>query len=432
MSEKIEKMVVEGGHRLEGEVTISGAKNAALPILAATLLTTEPCTIEHVPFLSDIGEMIDILHCLGVKAEHKSDGSVVTQVTDEKPITAPYELVRKMRASICVLGPLLARRKRAKVSMPGGCVIGVRPIDLHLKGMAALGANISIEHGYIHAEAPDPKLIGREMFLGGAFGSTVLGTANVMMAAVLAQGTTVIENAACEPEVQDLGNFLNDMGAKITGAGSHRIVIEGVEELHGAKHRVIPDRIEAGTFMAAAAMSDGDITIKNLCLDHLLVVVDKLHEMGVKIKKLPAQPGEFDQIRIIATRAPKAIDIITLPYPNFPTDLQAQFVALLSLVPGISIVNEKIFPDRFMHVAELQRMGANIRKEGATLIVQGVDFLSGAPVMATDLRASAAMVLAGLVARGETVIEQIYHLDRGYERIDEKLAPLGAKIRRIS
>ncbi len=428
MPEKQEKMIVEGGRRLEGEVNISGSKNAALPILAATLLTTEPCIIENVPDLSDITEMLDILNCLGAKTEYnKIEGRVTVQVTDESLITAPYELVRKMRASICVLGPLLARRKRAKISMPGGCVIGVRPIDLHLKGMAALGANIEIEHGYIHADTT--QLQGCAMFLGGAFGSTVLGTANVMMAATMAQGITVIENAACEPEVEDLANFLIAMGAKITGVGSHHLTIEGVSTLHGCRYTVIPDRIEAGTFMAAAAISDGDIVLKNFRLDHLMAVMDKLNEIGVKVKKLSSENG-LDQVRITATKSYKTCDIITLPYPGFPTDLQAQFAALLSLVPGISLITEKIYPDRFMHVSELQRMGANIRKEGATIIVQGVDFLSGAPVMATDLRASAALVLSGLVARGETTIEQIHHLDRGYEKIDEKLKKLGANIRR--
>lgn len=423
-------MVIDGGHRLYGEVTVSGSKNAALPILVATLLTKEECVIEHVPFLSDITAMLDLLKCLGVEAKQAEDGTVTTRVVDETPCTAPYELVSKMRASIGVLGPLLARRKRAKVSFPGGCVIGLRPIDLHLKGMAALGAAIEIEHGYIIANTK--QLEGSEIFLGGAFGSTVLGTANVMMAATLAQGTTVIENAACEPEVEDLANFLISMGAKIHGAGSHWITIEGVKELHGAKHRIIPDRVEAGTFMAAAAITQGDVTIRNLRIDHLMGVMDKLREIGVKIDKVPAENGHGEALRVRGAKTYKPCILTTLPYPGFPTDLQAQFVSILCLASGLSTVSEKIYPDRFMHVAELSRMGAKFTKEGPTVIIEGVDYLSGAQVMASDLRASAALVLAGLVARGETSVSHIYHLDRGYEKLDEKLQKLGAQIRRVS
>ncbi len=421
-------MIIDGGHRLYGDVTISGSKNAALPILVATLLTQDECVIEHVPFLSDITGILEILRCLGVSVTQHEDGTVVTQVLDEAPCTAPYELVSKMRASIGVLGPLLARRKHAKVSFPGGCVIGLRPIDLHLKGMTALGANIEVEHGYILANTPQLK--GTEIFLGGAFGSTVLGTANVMMAATLAQGTTVIENAACEPEVQDLANFLISMGAKIQGAGSHCIIVEGVKELHGARHRIIPDRIEAGTFMAAAAITDGDVTIKEVKMEHLMGVVDKLREIGVKIDKVPSESDGLDSIRIRGNKSYKPCVLTTLPYPGFPTDLQAQFVSILCLASGISTVTEKIYPDRFMHVAELSRMGAKISKEGPTLMIEGVNYLSGAPVMASDLRASAALVIAGLVGRGETTVSHIYHLDRGYEKIDEKLVKLGARIRR--
>ena len=418
-----DRMIIEGGHRLQGDIYVSGSKNAALPILVATLLTTEECVIENVPFLEDVKIMLEILESLGVQVEHHEDGTVVTKVVDESSVIAPYELVRKMRASICVLGPLLAKRKKAQVSMPGGCVIGLRPIDLHLKGMRALGAEIEIEHGYVYAYAP--KLVGNAMFLGGAFGSTVLGTANVMMTATLAEGTTVIENAACEPEVQDLANFLISMGAKIEGVGSPHLVIHGVHELHGAHHRIIPDRIEAGTFIAAAAITESDIIIHGAKLEHLFAVTDQLQHIGVKIQKL-----ESGDVRVRGSKSYSPCTLTTLPYPGFPTDLQAQFVSILSLVPGISMVTEKVYPDRFMHVAELNRMGAQIRKEGSTAIIEGVESLSGAPVIASDLRASAALVLAGLVARGETIIEQIYHLDRGYDRLDEKFAKLGAHIHR--
>ena len=418
-----DRMIIEGGHRLQGDIYVSGSKNAALPILIATLLTKEECVIENVPFLEDVKITLEILESLGVHVEHHEDGTVVTKVVDESSVIAPYELVRKMRASICVLGPLLAKRGKAQVSMPGGCVIGLRPIDLHLKGMRALGADIEIEHGYVYAHAP--KLVGNAMFLGGAFGSTVLGTANVMMSATLAEGTTVIENAACEPEVQDLAKFLIGMGAKIEGAGSPHLVIHGVHELHGTHHRIIPDRIEAGTFIAAAAITEGDIIIHGAELEHLFAVTDQLQHIGVKIQKL-----ESGDVRVRGSKSYSPCTLTTLPYPGFPTDLQAQFVSILSLVPGISMVTEKVYPDRFMHVAELNRMGAQIRKEGSTAIIEGVESLSGAPVIASDLRASAALVLAGLVARGETIIEQIYHLDRGYDRLDEKFAKLGAHIHR--
>ncbi|HON44649.1 MAG TPA: UDP-N-acetylglucosamine 1-carboxyvinyltransferase [Planctomycetota bacterium] len=423
-----ERMIIEGGHRLQGDVYISGAKNAALPILVATLLTQEECIIENVPFLEDVKIILEILRSLGARVEHQDDGTVVTKVEDESAVIAPYELVRKMRASICTLGPLLSKRKRAQVSLPGGCVIGLRPIDLHLKGMKALGAEIEIEHGYVYASSP--QLIGAEMFLGGAFGSTVLGTANVMMAATLAKGTTIIENAACEPEVQDLAQFLNKMGAKIEGAGSPRMVIHGVQELHGVRHKIISDRIEAGTFIAAAAITEGDVTIHNTNLSHLLAVADKFQSIGVKIQKVDSHPTKGDIIRVRGSKTYKPCSLTTLPYPGFPTDLQAQFVSILTLVPGISMVTEKVYPDRFMHIAELNRMGAKITKEGSTVIIEGVESLSGAPVIASDLRASAALVLAGLVSRGETIIEQIYHLDRGYDKLDNKLAQLGAHISR--
>ena len=424
----IEKMIVDGGHRLQGEVTISGAKNAALPILVASLLTDEPCVIKGVPFLTDVRTTIEIIKHLGARVEHQADGTVVSQVVDRQEVTAPYNLVRQMRASVCVLGPLLARRGQAKVSLPGGCVIGIRPIDIHLKGLQALGAHIETAHGYVHAQARE--LRGNEIFLGGPFGSTVLGTANVMMAATLANGTTIIENAACEPEIQDLAAFLNKMGAKIDGAGSHRMIIDGVKELHGTEHTIIPDRIEAGTFMAAAAITSGDLILNNVRMDHLAAVIDKLKEIGIPVRRLRRDGEGRDQVRVTGGKNWRACQLTTLPYPGFPTDLQAQFAATLALADGISLIVEKIYPDRFMHVAELNRMGAHMHKQGPMVVVQGVEMLSGAPVMASDLRASAALVLAGLVAREQTIIDRIYHLDRGYERLDEKLQKLGAKITR--
>jgi UDP-N-acetylglucosamine 1-carboxyvinyltransferase len=332
--------------------------------------------------------------------------------------------VRKMRASVCVLGPLLARRGHARVSLPGGCVFGVRPIDLHLKGLKALGARIRIDHGYIDARAE--KLRGTTIYLGGAFGSTVLGTANVMMAATLAEGTTVIECAACEPEVADLAGFLNAMGAKIRGAGTPRVEIEGVAELHGVEYKVIPDRIEAGTFLIAAAMTGGDVVVEGAYPEHLSAVIDVLQQMGAQFS------CENHTMRVRAEVPCTPIDVTTLPYPGFPTDLQAQMMAYLATANGMSVITEKIYPDRFIHIAELVRMGAKIRKEGPSAIISGVKKLSGAPVMASDLRASASLILAGLVATGITEVHRIYHLDRGYERIEERLAALGAMVRRES
>jgi UDP-N-acetylglucosamine 1-carboxyvinyltransferase len=328
-----------------------------------------------------------------------------------------------MRASICVLGPLLAKRKKARVSMPGGCSFGLRPVDLHVRGLRALGATIELDEGYIVAKAD--HLRGAEIFLGGPFGSTVLGTANVMMAACLAEGQTIIESAACEPEIEDLANYLIAAGANITGAGTPRITIEGVEKLTGAEHRVIPDRIEAGTFMVAAAITNGDVTLENVNLRHMLAVVDKLREIGVIVT------ANGSNATVSSSRHLEPADVTTQPYPGFPTDVQAQLIALLCLSDGNSVITEKIYPERFMHVAELLRMGADIRKEGPTAIVTGVKHLIGAPVMASDLRASAALVLAGLVARGETTVKRIYHVDRGYERIEDKLNKLGANIRRL-
>ncbi|MGQ9590135.1 MAG: UDP-N-acetylglucosamine 1-carboxyvinyltransferase [Planctomycetota bacterium] len=416
------KIVIEGGIPLRGAVEVRGAKNSALPILAATLLTDRPCTIRNVPNVGDVATMLQILAHLGVQCERGDDGSLNVHPVDAEPFTAPYEYVSQMRASICTLGSLLARRGRARVAMPGGCQIGDRPIDLHLRGLAALGADIHVSHGYIEAEASE--LRGTSIYLGGPFGSTVLGTANVMMAAVLAKGTTVIEAAACEPEVADLANFLNSMGARIRGMGSHRIVVEGVRELDGTEHTIIPDRIEAGTLLVAGAITRGDVLVKNAEPQHLGAVIEVLREAGLHLAVAP------DSVRVTGNGSFHPVDVTTLPYPGFPTDLQAQIMALLSLADGISVITEKIYPDRFIHISELRRMGAVIRKEGPSAIVIGVKKLSGAPVMASDLRASASLVLAGLVASGVTEVYSIQHLDRGYERIEERLASLGAVIRR--
>jgi UDP-N-acetylglucosamine 1-carboxyvinyltransferase len=418
----MDKILIEGGSPLKGTVQICGAKNAALPALFATILTDSTCVIRNVPDLRDVTSTLEILRELGMRCERRIDGSIVVAEENPDAYTAPYEHVRKMRASICSLGPLLARRKKAKVSMPGGCVFGVRPIDLHLKGLAALGADIRINHGYIEAEAKD--LRGTTIYLGGPFGSSVLGTANVMMAATLAKGTTVIEAAACEPEIADLAMFLTAMGARIEGIGTPRLVIHGVHALGGAEHTIIPDRIEAGTFLIAAAITRGDVIVKGARIEHLTAVAEILKQAGLKIS------AENDAIRIRSNGGFHAVDVTTLPYPGFPTDLQAQIMALLSLADGISVITEKVYPDRFIHIAELARMGAKIRKEGPSAIISGVKKLSGAPVMASDLRASACLVVAGLVASGITEVHRIYHLDRGYERIEHRLSGIGAHIRR--
>lgn len=419
----MDKIIIEGGVPLRGTIEISGAKNAALPIIAATLLTEEKCVIKNVPALRDVLTMLKILRSLGVKAQMDGD-RVTVEAKKYKSYIADYKFVSTMRASICVLGPLLAKMKMAKVSMPGGCVIGQRPVDLHLKGLRALGADIKIEHGYIVASAK--KLRGKNIFLGGAYGSSVLATSNVLMCAVLAQGRTLIENAACEPEIVDLANFLIKMGAKIKGQGTPIVEIEGVKRLNGATYSVIPDRIETGTHILAAAITGGDLSIKKARLDHLSALVDKLTQIGVKIKHSNNTIHVKKKTAVL-----KSMDITTLPYPGFPTDMQAQMMALSTVSDGISVLTEKIFPDRFMHVSELNRMGANIFLEGASAIVKGTKRLSGAPVMASDLRASAALILAGLVAKGKTEISRIYHLDRGYERIEEKLMKVGAKIKRV-
>ncbi len=420
----MDKFVIDGGRRLSGQVKISGSKNAALPIMAAAVLGKGPSIISDVPDLADVRHMCDLLGDLGagVRRDEQNRLHIDPAGVEKGEGHAEYERVRKMRASVCVLGPLLARRGKARVAMPGGCAIGARPIDLHIRGLGALGANIKLDQGDIVATSK--RLRGAEMFLGGPFGSTVLGTANVIMAATLAEGTTVIESAACEPEVADLAAFLNSMGAKVRGAGTPKVVVEGVDNLSGAEHTVIPDRIEAGTFMMAAAITNGQLNLQNIRTDHMMAVVDKLRQVGITVE--PSDGG----VEVASLRRLNPADVTTQPYPGFPTDLQAQLTALLSLAEGNSVITEKIFPDRFLHVAELLRMGANIRKEGPTSIVTGVKHLIGAPVMASDLRASAALVLAGLVARGETTISRVYHIDRGYERIESKLAPLGAEISR--
>jgi len=406
---------------LHGAVAISGAKNAVLPIMAATLLTGEPCVIRRVPNLSDVKFMGQILTWLGAQVRFEGD-SVHIQARKVKG-TGDYDLIRKMRGSICIMGPLLGRLKKAAVSLPGGCVIGARPINLHLKGFEALGAKVTIEAGYVQAAAK--RLVGSAVFLGGRAGPTVLGTANVMMAATLAEGVTVIESAACEPEVVDLANFLNEMGAQVSGAGSPTVTITGVKELHGAEHEVIPDRIEAATYAIAAMATNGEVTLRGARADHLRAVLDKLKDAGAGIERRGAD------ITVRRNGRLKPVDITTLPYSGFPTDVQAQMMALMTLTPGISIITERIFESRFMHVSELTRLGADIEIEGPSAIVKGGKPLSGAPVMASDLRASAALVIAGLAARGTTQVNRVYHIDRGYENIDGKLRQLGARIERI-
>lgn len=478
--------VIRGGKPLAGRVRVEGAKNSALPIMAAALLADGETVLHDVPNLVDVTTLAELLCTLGMKIERRADRSLSMEVIDQRPVIADYELVRKMRASFCVLGPLLARRGRACVSLPGGCNIGDRPIELHLKGLRALGADIRVEKGYVVAEVQ--RLHGNRIYLGGPFGSTVTGTCNVMSAAVLAEGETIIEAAACEPEVIDLGNLLNAMGARIEGLGTPFLRIEGVDRLTGIEHRIIPDRIEAATLMVAAAITGGCVELENVNLTHLTAVVEKLREIGVRIdladesstplEKLNAidaligsleddpplaplgrgagsegqsvikrpspltpLPGgargtasafiENPVIRVDAPLELRAVDATALPYPGLPTDVQAQFMSLLCLANGISVVTDKVFPDRFLHAAELVRLGATIRREGPSAIISGVRQLSGACVMASDLRASAALVLAGLAAEGETVVKRIYHLDRGYEHLERKLNYLGADISRV-
>jgi UDP-N-acetylglucosamine 1-carboxyvinyltransferase len=417
----MDKIRIHGGRPLSGSIKVSGSKNSALPILAATLLTKEPCTLRRVPDLSDTNYMLQILKHLGAEVERAS--GTVTIAAARIDSIAPYDVVRRMRASVCVLGPLLGRCKEATVSMPGGCVIGDRPIDLHLKGFEALGAAVRVEGGNIKVFAP--KLKGAVIDLRGKFGPTVLGTDNVMMAAVLADGTTVIDDAAQEPEVVDLANFLNKMGAKIEGAGTRRIIVEGVKELHGAEHDIIPDRIEAGTFLVAGAICGKGVTIKRAEPKHLTAVIDALQSCGYRIVV------DDKSVSVSPNGAAKPVELATEAYPGFPTDMQAQMCALLSTTRGSSSITENIFPQRYMHVAELKRMGAQMELEGATARIEGVDQLLGAPVMASDLRASAALVLAGLKAEGITEVSRVYHIDRGYEHLDEKLSELGAEIERV-
>jgi len=419
----MDSLVIEGGLPLRGAVPISGAKNAALPILAATLLTDGECTIQGVPDLKDIRTMVRLLRELGCAVERNADGSLSVAVTDDSAVEAPYSIVKEMRASFCVLGPLLARRGKGRVSVPGGCNIGVRPVDLHLKGLRALGARLDFDGGYVDGSGP---LSGGEVFLAGAFGSTVLGTANVMMAAVLAEGRTVIEGAACEPEIADLAHFLIACGARIEGVGSHRLVIDGVERLGGTAWRIIADRMEAGTFMAAAAATGGDIVCAGAAPAHMGAVHEAFGQVGAGIERMDGA------VRIEMSRRPKPLDLTTLPYPGFPTDLQAPMAPVLALADGMSVVTEKIYPERFMHVAELIRMGASIRKQGPSAILCGVDRLSGTEVMASDIRGGASLVVAALAAGGVSTVHRVYHIDRGYDRIENKLEQLGARIRRIS
>ncbi len=487
----MDSFVIEGGHRLYGRIRINGSKNAALPMLAAALMTDDPLILRDVPELADIGNMLKLLGTLGVERYDPTTnevidvnapkGVVAMRVVDPTASHAKYEIVKTMRASICTLGPMLAKRGYARVSMPGGCAIGDRPVDLHLRGLAALGAQIELTSGDIIVRTPPQGLTGTTVFLGGPFGSTVLGTANVMCAATLARGTTIIECAACEPEIVDLANLLNAMGARITGQGSPRLTIQGVDCLSGTDYTVIPDRIEAGTLMMAAAMTNGDLILDNCPVDALLASIYVLQAAGVHVQPigpegpqastliggptmngtgpahdalraaakrhraglLSAITGTSDPaassadspmrrtVRVTCERVLRPVEVTTQPHPGFPTDLQAQLVAMLCLADGNSVATERIFPDRFLHVAELMRMGAKINRVGSTVVITGVKQLRGAPVMASDLRASAGLVLAGLAAEGTTIVNRVYHLDRGYERLEDRLRMLGAQVARV-
>ena len=416
---------IRGGKSLSGTVEIGGAKNACLPIFAACLLTAEPVTIRNVPDLSDVRFMADILERLGAEVERLDAHS--WRITAETVATrAPYDLVRKMRASVCLMGPIVARMRKAEVSLPGGCVIGPRPIDLHLKGLAKLNCGVRIDAGYVKLDGS--QLRGGTVFLGGRHGSTVTGTANILMAAVLTPGLTRIDSAACEPEIVDLCRLLNQMGAKISGVGSHALTIEGVDALHGTEYNVLHDRIEAGTYIVAGAITQSDITVKGAQAEHLAAFLDKLSEAGLAFDVIDAKTIKVRG----ADSVLRPVDVITLPHPGFPTDLQAQTCTMLAMISGLSIVTERVYPNRFMHVPELGRMGADIAIEGPSAVIKGGAPLSGAPVMASDLRASAALILAGLAASGETWVQRIYHLDRGYEKFDEKLAALGAEVARLN
>jgi UDP-N-acetylglucosamine 1-carboxyvinyltransferase len=417
----MDKLIITGGATLEGEIRISGAKNAALPVLCATLMADGPMTVGNVPHLQDVTTTMEVLGAMGVTLCIDETLAIETDTSTIQRFSAPYELVKTMRASILVLGPMLARYGQAEVSLPGGCAIGARPVNLHIQGLQAMGADITVENGYIKASAA--RLKGATLVLDIV---TVTGTENLMMAACLAEGTTVLENAAREPEVVDLANCLNAMGAKVSGAGTSTITIEGVERLQGIRYSVLPDRIETGTYLVAAAITGGRVKVKDTQPAMLDAVLAKLREAGAEI-----ETGE-DWISLdMHGRRPKAVSVHTAPYPAFPTDMQAQFTALNAIAEGSSIITETVFENRFMHVQELERMGADVRLEGNTAIIKGIDKLTAAPVMATDLRASASLVLAGLVAEGDTEVNRIYHIDRGYERIEEKLLQLGATIRRV-
>jgi len=441
----MDAFVIHGGKRLRGRLRVHGSKNASLPLMAAALLTDDPVELLDVPELLDIRNMCKLLGELGCPAHvdcQDGQGKLTIRTEDPTACMAEYDTVRTMRASICVLGPMLAKRGKARVSMPGGCNIGDRPVDLHLRGLASLGAVIHLDEGYIVAETPPGgRLTGAHVFMGGPFGSTVLGTANVMCAAALADGVTLIESAACEPEIVDLADMLNSMGARVSGAGSPRVTIKGVDQLHGTTHRIIPDRIEACTYIIAAAITNGDVILENCPTDALWAALDRLRQVGVEVEPLEEGDAAVDQgaggpmrqtVRVASARRLRPTQITTQPHPGFPTDLQAQMMALLTLADGNSIITEKIFPDRFLHVAELLRMGATLVRNGPSVMVGGTRELIGAPVMASDLRASAGLVLAGLAARGTTTVNRVYHLDRGYEQMEINLARLGADIERVN
>ncbi|HKZ71597.1 MAG TPA: UDP-N-acetylglucosamine 1-carboxyvinyltransferase [Nitrospirota bacterium] len=415
----MDKVLITGGKRLQGEVEISGAKNSALPIIASSILSADECILSNVPLLKDIQTIKKLLECMGARIKREGD-TLAVNAKDLKSCEAPYELVKTMRASVLVLGPLVARFGEARVSLPGGCAIGTRPINLHIAGLQKMGAEVEIKHGYVEVRAK--RLKGARIYFDI---STVTGTENLMMAAAIADGVTVLGNAACEPEVVDLANFLTKRGARIRGAGTDTIIIEGVARLSGGSYEVMPDRIEAGTYLACGAITGGDVTVKRCIPAHLEAVLATLRAAGLKTEVTS------DSIRVIADNGITAVDVRTMPYPGFPTDMQAQIMALMTIGRGLSVITETIFENRFIHVPELRRMGANIKLQGNYAIVEGVKSLTGAPVMATDLRASASLVVAGLVAEGKTEIHRIYHLDRGYERMEEKLSQIGAEIVRV-
>lgn len=415
----MDKILITGGRRLKGEVEISGAKNSALPLIASSILSTGECTLSNVPQLNDIQTIKQLLESMGARIK-REDHTLTIDAKDLKSCEAPYELVKTMRASVLVLGPLVARFGEARVSLPGGCAIGTRPINLHIAGLQKMGAEVEIKHGYVEVRAK--RLKGAKIYFDI---STVTGTENLMMAAVLAEGVTVLGNAACEPEVVDLANFLIQRGARIEGAGTDTIIIEGVSNIPGGSHEVMPDRIETGTYLVSGAITGGDVTVRRCVPSHIEAVLMKLRAAGIRTEVFS------DSIRVVADNRISAVDVRTMPYPGFPTDMQAQFMALMTIGRGLSVITETVFENRYIHVPELKRMGANIKLQGNNAIVEGVKYLSGAPVMATDLRASASLVLAGLVAEGQTEIHRVYHLDRGYESMEKKLSGLGADITRV-